>query len=189
MGITDFFKRKKKEESENKYDVTNIQVQDLDVGYVFEYDMQTWVVEAVYEYDWGDNYFTHEFRIFNGKERHFLGIEEEDGQLHLTLMNKVKVRSIMNTLPEQLIEDQKPPNEITYNQVSYYLEDTSSGYFNDIAKGDNWEEFRSWDFENPTGDLLLTIEQWDTDDFEASIGQKIEEYEISNILPQTNQNE
>ncbi len=179
MGITDFFRKKKKP----TYDITNIKVQDLDIGFVFDYNMTSWAVEAVYEYDWGDEYFTREFRVNNGNERHFLSLEDDEGELSLAMMQKVKVRSIKSFLPELLIEDQKPPKEIEYNGVVYYLEEEAAGYFNDIAKGDSWEEFRSWDFEDQEGKQLLCIEQWDTKDFEASIGVKVHAFEITNILP------
>ena len=52
MGFFDKFFNKKEEPS---YDSTNIRVQDLNVGFVFDYDMSTWEVQAAYEYDWGDN--------------------------------------------------------------------------------------------------------------------------------------
>lgn len=177
MGLFDFFKKK-----ESHYDSTNIRVQDLDVGFVFEYDLSTWIVEAIFEYDWGDNYFTREFKVSNGNETCFLGLEEDDG-VQLSLMKKKKIRAIASDLPETLMNNQKPPKKISFDGVDYYLEKESAGYFHDITKGDNWEEFRSWDFEDEEGKHLLCIEQWDEKEFEASIGISVKEFEISNILP------
>jgi hypothetical protein len=177
MGLFDFLKKK-----ESHYDSTNIRVHDLDVGFIFEYDLSTWVVEAIYEYDWGDNYFTREFKVSNGSETCFLGVEEDDG-IQLSLMKKKKVRAIATDLPETLMNKQQPPKKITCDGVDYYLEKESAGYFHDIAKGDNWEEFRSWDFEDEEGKHLLCIEQWDEKEFEAAIGISLKEFEISNILP------
>ena len=105
MGLFDFFKKK-----ESHYDSTNIRVHDLDVGFIFEYDLSTWVVEAIYEYDWGDNYFTREFKVSNGSETCFLGVEEDDG-IQLSLMKKKKVRAIATDLPETLMNKQQPPQE------------------------------------------------------------------------------
>ena len=180
MGLLDFFKKKEPYE-----DSTNIRVNDLDVGFVFEYDLSTWVVEAIFEYDWGDNYFTREFKVSDGSDIRFLGIEEDDG-LQLSLMEKKKVRAIQPDLNDILLSQQKPPKEIIYNGLTYYLEKESPGYFHDIAKGDIWEEFMSWDFEDEEGKNLICIEQWGEKEFEASVGIAIEEYEISNILPGEN---
>ncbi len=180
MGIFDIFKKK-----EPHYDSTNIQVKDLDVGFVFEYDLSTWEVQAIYEYDWGDNYFTREFKISDGSTTRFLSIEEDD-ELELSLTKKIKIRSLDANLMETLQDKQQPPKSIEYDGITYYLENEAPGYFHDIAKGDNWEEFRSWDFEDNDGVNILCIEQWDEKEFEASIGKKIKEFEISNILPSGN---
>ncbi|MCU4173676.1 DUF4178 domain-containing protein [Carboxylicivirga sp. N1Y90] len=177
MGLFDIFKKK-----EAHYDSTNIRVQDLDVGFVFEYDLSTWIVEAIMEYDWGDNYFTREFQINNGSETRFLGIEDDD-ELSISFMQKVKVRALQDDLTDILISRQQPPKKITYKGVVYFLEKESPGYFHNITKGGEWEEFRSWDFEDEDGKQLLCIEQWDEKEFEASIGLSLKEFEISNILP------
>ncbi|TAJ14527.1 DUF4178 domain-containing protein [Marinilabiliaceae bacterium JC017] len=177
MGLFDFFKKK-----EPHYDITNIRVHDLDVGFVFDYDLSTWVVEAMMEYDWGDNYFTREFQINNGTEIRFLGIEEDD-ELEISFMKKIKVRAIQEDLLEILIDRQEPPKKITHDGITYFLEKEAPGYFHNISKGDDWEEFRSWDFEDANGNHLLCIEQWEEKEFEASIGKRVKEFEISNILP------
>ncbi len=180
MGIFDIFKKK-----ESHYDSTNIQVKDLDVGFVFEYDLSTWEVQAIYEYDWGDNYFTREFKISDGTTTRFLSVEEDD-ELELSISQKIKIRTLDKSLLEILQDKQQPPKSIEYGGITYYLENEAPGYFHDIAKGDHWEEFRSWDFEDKDGENILCIEQWDEKEFEASIGKKIKEFEISNILPSGN---
>ncbi|GAF01424.1 DUF4178 domain-containing protein [Saccharicrinis fermentans] len=180
MGIFDIFKKK-----EPHYDSTNIRVQDLDVGFVFEYDLSTWEVQAIYEYDWGDDYFTREFKVSNGALTRYLAIEEDD-ELEISLSEKVKIRTLGVDLMSSLMERQKPPQTINYNGVSYLLEKEAPGYFHDIAKGDSWEEFRSWDFVDKEGKHILTIEQWGDKEFEASVGIILQEFEISNILPASN---
>lgn len=177
MGLFDFFKKK-----EVHYDSTNILVNDLDVGFVFEYDLSTWVVKAIMEYDWGNNYFTREFQVSNGTETRYLGIEDDD-ELIISFMQKVKVRALQDDLTDTLIVRQHPPQKINYKGITYMLEKEAAGYFHNITNGTEWEEFRSWDFEDETGEHLLCIEQWDEKEFEASIGRKINEFEISNILP------
>jgi len=184
MWFSDFFNffSSNKKNDEPHYDSTNIRVQDLDVGFVFEYNLSSWVVEAIYEYDWGDNYFTREFKINDGAESLFLSVEEDD-ELELSVTKKVKVRLLGDNILSYLQERQDAPKRITYQGINYTLEDSSTGYFHDIAKGDEWLEFRSWDYEDDKGENILCIEQWDDDEFEASVGKNIQEYEISDILP------
>ncbi len=177
MGLFDFFKKK-----EPGYDSTNIQLQDLDIGFVFDYDLSTWKVDAIMEYDWGNNYFSREFRVNNGSETCFLAIEEDD-EPDISFMRKVKLNALQEGLAFFMAENQQAPEKIEYKEVQYFMEEERPGYFRNITKGTEWEEFRSWHFEDETGELLLCIEQWDEKEFEASAGKSLKDFEITNILP------
>ncbi|RKE00165.1 DUF4178 domain-containing protein [Marinifilum flexuosum] len=178
MGLADFFKRKK----QPSYDSTNIRVTDLDVGFVFEYDLESWEVQACFEYDWGDNFFTQEFKIFNGTKTRFLSVEDDD-ELYLSVSEKIKTRQLGADVHESLLGNQKAPASFEYDGRKYFMDKESPGFYNDVAKGDEWVEFISWDYEDETGEYIVCIEQWDEQEFEASAGKRIKEFEISNILP------
>ena len=177
MGLFDLFKKNKPH-----YDITNIRVQDLDIGFVFDYNLEPWEVKALYEYDWGDNFFSREFKITNGSQTLFLAMEEDD-ELTLSISEKIKVGNLGANISQLLFNTQEPPNQINYKGVSYSLTKQAPGYFHDISAGDKWEEFNSWEFEDQTGENVLIIEQWGEREFEASVGKYISEFEISNILP------
>ncbi|HKJ40975.1 MAG TPA: DUF4178 domain-containing protein [Sunxiuqinia sp.] len=179
MGIFDRFRRKR---NTPYYDTTNIRVHDLDVGFVFDYDLSTWEVVEIYEYDWGDNYFTREFKVTDGNQTRFLSLEEDD-EVVLTLMKKIKVIALGEDVQSSLHNHQKPPVKFTYKDNEFLLDKEAPGYFHDISKGDSWEEFISWDFETQDGEATITIEQWGEQEFEASHGMFVKEFEISNILP------
>ena len=85
MGLFDRFKKKE----EPSYDPTNISVRDLDMGFVLDYDMKTWVVKGVYDYDWGDNFFTREYKIDSGEEQLFLSVEDDD-ELEIVFLRKIQ---------------------------------------------------------------------------------------------------
>ncbi len=182
MGLKDLFKKKK----EPDYDATDIRVTDIKLGFIFEYDLSTWEVVEEYEYDWGNNYFSKEFKIFNGTETKFLSLDEDD-ELYIAVTTKVKVRSVDEDLPEYIIEHEAPPKKITYNGTKFFQEEESPGYFRNVEDGeddDAWSEVVSWEYEDDN-DQVLTIEQWGDKEFEASFGKYIKEYEISNILPKS----
>ena len=182
MGLFDIFKKKPEE---THYDPTDIKVTDLEKGYLLDYDMETWTVKKMAEYDWGDNYFSREFTIESKGKIRYLSIEEDE-QLEIALFKKIKYRK----LGEDVIKYQKThgkfPNRITLGEVTYLFDEESAGYYRDVENED-WEELVSFDFENDAEDKFLTIEQWDEDDFEVSIGKKIKPFEISNILPVSQQ--
>ena len=178
MGIFDFFK---KIDTQRHYDPTNITIRDLGKGYIFEYAIETWTVTALFEYDWGDNYFTREFVIKNGTTEKFLHIED-DGGLVVTLSEKVKIRKLGEGVCNYLEAHQKPPKKIVYDNVHYFLDEKSPGYSKEIDAS-NWEELIAYNYLDEEEEKTLCIEQYDDETFEVSKGIIISELAISNILP------
>ncbi|MEL7004106.1 MAG: DUF4178 domain-containing protein [Bacteroidota bacterium] len=180
MGLFDFFKKK---EEAPRYDVTNLKVTDLDEGFIFDYDMKSWQVKEVYQYDWGKNNFSYEYKIDSGDEVLFLSLEDQ-GELILSLSKSIKVRVLGESIPEEIVKNQKPPDRLVYENETYYLDSDSAGYFNDMTAGnDDWEELISWEYFNKEGDKIISIVQWDERNFEASSGIMIKDFQISNIIP------
>lgn len=178
MGVFDFLKKKE----EPKYDVTNLSVKDLDQGFVFDYNLKSWVVREVYKYDWGKNIFTKEFKIDAGDEVAFLSVAD-NGELALSVTKTIKMQELGDGIREE-IRKKEAPDQLEYNGDKYYLDEDSAGYFNDVtAKSSDWEELVSYDYLNDEETLCLSITQWDERNFEASAGNVIQHYEISNITP------
>lgn len=178
MGIFDFFKKQKEE---RHFDPTNITIRDLAKGYIFELATETWTVTAMFEYDWGDNFFTREFVIKNGTTEKILHIED-DGGLVVTLSEKIKLRKLGDDVCDRLDSKGKPPKKISYDGIIYYLDEKSPGYCREIDS-DHWEELVSYDYLDEEEEKTLCIEQYGNHEFEASSGHIINESKISNILP------
>lgn len=180
MGMFDFFKKKEEKPS---YDPTNIKVTDLNKGFVFEYNLENWVVDAVYEYNWGNNYFSKEYKVSNGTEERFLSVDTDDG-VFITFTKKIKVRSIQEDLPEEILKNETPPRKLEYDGKTFYSDGEEIGEFRDLedtaAEG---AKFISWEYYDDDDKFVLCIEQWGDEDFEASYGVVLKEFEISNILP------
>ena len=179
MGIFDFLKNKK--EPEKHYDPLNIQVTDLEKGYLLEYDLETWTVTKMSEYDWGSNYFTREFNIETRGKLRFLHIENDD-QLVITLSEKLKFRKLENAVHNAIESTGKPPKKISHKNVDYFLDEESPGFYRNVENED-WEELISYSYLDEDEKKCLSIEQWGETSFEASIGTKIKPFDISNILP------
>lgn len=178
MGIFDRFRKK-----EPQYNATDIKVTDLSKNFIFDYDLSTWLVTATYEYDWGDNFFTREFKIENESETAFLNIEEDD-ELQISMTKKIKIRHIDEDLPEYITRNECPPKKLEYDGKIFFLNGENPGYFNNTeGEKESWIEFISWDYISKDEQYVLNIEQWGENKFEASYGKLIKEYEISNIYP------
>lgn len=183
MGVFDFFRKK---DTEPTYDVSNIRLTDLQVGFIFEYDLSTWEVQEAFTYDWGNEFFTSEFKISDGKRVFFLSVEDDD-EIFVSITEKIKVRMLGEDIPEFIAKNEKAPSKITYEGKDYFLESENPGYFQEQGSdADEWSELISWDYEDKAGESILCIERWGDFEFEAAIGKNIKEYEISNILPKKN---
>lgn len=181
MGLFDKFKKKE----EPHYDPNNLRIEDFRVGFMFDYDLKTWEIKEEYEYDWGDNYFTREYKIETSDDTAYLHIDHND-EGFMTLSRKLKVRSLGEEIPEEIIENKRPPKKILYESTEYFLDKESPGYFSDDPEDDDsWTEFISWDYYDSEGKLVACVEQWGAREFEASYGKVVEDYEITSILPGT----
>ncbi len=174
------FKKKKEEPS---YDVTDLKITDLDVGFIFDYDLKSWVVREKYEYDWGSNNFSHEYKVDSGDDVAFLSVED-DGNLNLSLVRSIKIRKIDEDVADEIVRNEKAPRMLHYDGDTYHLDSDSAGYFRDCGKKtEDWEELMAFEYYTEDEDKVLSITQWDEQTFEASAGVTLEPHQISNIIP------
>ena len=173
----DFFKKKKKLE----YDPTRIAILDVRKGWVFDYDLQTWEAVEEYEYDWGDDNFTHEFKIVSGQSTFFLHIENDD-EVFCTVTKKLNFAVLDYEIERKIERKGRPPKKIKLDNITYYREAERPGLFRNI-ESELWSEFISWDYYDEDEKRTLAIEQWGEHEFEASVGIVVPENAFTNILP------
>ena len=180
MGLFDIFKKKEQEPS---YDPSNITVHDLDFGFILEYDLKSWRVEEVYEYDWGNNHFSWEYMINSGDDRAFLHVSDNAGT-ELTLTREIKIRKLDEDLVDVIIKTEQAPSKLFWEGEKYFLDADSAGYCKDHSDNSNsWDELISYDYYNEDEDKIISITQWDERNFEAYAGKVLKNFEISNIIP------
>lgn len=174
-----FFDKLKKKKEEPDVDIT---LSKLKVGYILDYDLKTWEVTEHNKYDWGDDVYSYEWELKSGDDVFYLERDDEEDEVEWMLMQKVSLKSIDSGLSKYIRENEDPPDEINYNGTIYSLDDSGGGYF---CRGGGKEgaEFLFWDFLDKPEELILTIEQWSEERFEAAVGKYVEEYEFTNILP------
>ena len=178
MGLFDIFKKKE----EQAYDPTNLKITDLDVGFLVDYNLKSWEVKEVIEYDWGNNNYSAEYKLDSGDDVIFVEVEDDD-ELFINVNKKIKIRSIDEDLPERIVKKERPPKKLTYKGTKFFKDDESYGYHKNRAKKtDEWDELISWEYYDEEEKHMLCIEQWGDREFEASFGKVVKEFEFSNIL-------
>lgn len=174
-----FFKKKKKEEPH--YDPTNIGVMDIRRGFIFDFDGKTWEATEEYEYDWGENDFTYEFKVVSEDDTYFLYVEEDD-EIECIFSQKIPFPQLGEDVAATILKKERPPKKISFRGTTYYRDEESPGHFRDIMT-ETWTPFISWTYYDDAEEQVITIEQWGERDFEASAGIVVDPSKISNILP------
>jgi len=179
--VFSFLKDKFSKKEEKSYDdITDLTVKNLDVGFIFDYETETWQVTAKnrYETDEGE-YF--EMEIKSSSDVCFLEPGDED--LHTWLITKkIPIGKIGGNVRAHIKKEQDPPDTITYDGVEYYLDASTDGHFFKDCEGEG-DPFISWNFLDDSEKKQITIEQWGETEFEASTGLEVEEFRFMNILP------
>lgn len=171
---------KKKEEASEAIDPLDLTLSHLKPGFVLDYDLKTWQVTAHHYYDYEGNRID-EWELTCGDDMAYLEREEDD-DIAWVLTRKIRLSNIENNIRDHMRNNDDPPDELTYNGVTYYGESSAVGkYFKD-SEGAG-QEFVTWDYLDESEKLTLSIEQWGDDEYDASVGEIVEEYQFSNILP------
>ncbi len=149
---------------------------DLKIGYTFDYNLKTWIVEEVYHYKWGNNFTSKEYKIFSGDESAYLEVED-DGELKILFSKEIDLPlKSVDFLPYT-----DPTPSLSYNGKTY----TFNEKFESQARNDEdnyWESFYLWDYFDSNGEEFISIENWDGE-LDACHGHTVKELEISNITP------
>lgn len=177
-----FFKKKPEVPQEPHYDPLRIKVTDVRRGYLLDYDLKTWQATEEYEYDWGDNYFTYEFKLESGAEVRYLSVQEDGEEVTCWLMVPLRFSLLDASVEKAMLEHGKPPRNISYKGVEYYRDGEFPGYFRNIDD-EEFAPFVEWTYFDEQNTRVLSISQWEEGEFEASIGEVIPDRAFSNILP------
>jgi hypothetical protein len=173
MGLFNIFKKKD--------DSPSLGISDLKDGYTFEYDMQTWKVvsRATVFDDFGGGNLVWE--ITSGIESRLLSYNLDDEGIS-SVSKFFKIEEIKGDIRHHLTENEDPPEEIVYNDTTFYLESYNQCDYQLDGK-DEKKSFRYWEFVDEEEEYLLNLKQWGKTSFEATIGKYIEDFQIAKIIP------
>ncbi len=154
-------------------------------GFYLDYDLKTWEVTTFHRYDWGDGELTYEWQLTTFDESIYLEREPDDED-SWTVSRKCPIGKISQGLADRIVKEGDPPDQIVFEEETYYLNESGGGLFYKDGEGDDSQggkHFLKWDFVNDAEDKFISLEQWGEKEFQASTGIPAEEYQFSNILP------
>ena len=176
---------KKKEPEEEAIDpLKDLSLSGLKKGYYLDYDLKTWEVTAHNRYDY-DGDWTDEWELTSASEVRYLEREVDDEESWV-LYRKMPVSEIEEDVAAVIREDDDPPNVVTYGGESFDADSMEAGLFyreGGTNPGGQGKEFVAWSYMDAAEKRVLVIEQWGENEFAAAIGDVVEPYMFSDILP------
>ncbi len=179
MGFLDLFRKKRPDDSLDP--LVDLSLDQMMVGCVVDYDLKSWEVTARHYTDWGDNWRTDEWQLKSFDEVIYLE-KSEDDETEWSISRKIDFNLLDPQVKDSIISSDDPPQKIIFKEVTYHMTESSGGHFfkDGVAPG---QPMLAWDYEDDSGKSYLTIQQWGERDFEASLGEPVEDYQFTNILP------
>lgn len=161
--------------------MVDIALHDLAAGCMVDYDLKTWQVTARHYTQWGEGDRTDEWQLKSFDEVIYLERSEDD-EVDWSISRKISLNRLDPAVLKSIAASGDPPRFVNYEGVAYYLEETRGGHFFKDGSGSG-HPMLAWDFADDAGRRYLTIEQWGEEDFEVFLGECVEEYQFTNILP------
>lgn len=125
------------------------------------------------DYEW------HEIEAESARGKVWIEMEEDDGlQLSITL-KKLKLKDIGISKSELEEFRRNDEGEITYQNETYYFEESDRATFYHSGALNAGEEFEYWDFENNDGNKFISIEKWSDDSVDVSYSESVKDHQIT----------
>jgi hypothetical protein len=179
MGLKKWFGRgREDDESDSLVEFT---LSAMKVGYLVDYDMETWEVTAYNTYDYS-GFEAREWVIESSDKVVYLERSDSEGEVSWTLTESISLSQISEDVIEHTLRHDNPPKDLTYDGRSHRLMESGAGLFHESAEGPG-TSFISWTYSDESGRNVLFVTQYGERDFKSVAGEYVEEYQFTNILP------
>lgn len=182
MGLFDRFRRK--EEDPDLDPIHDLVLEKLEMGYLVDYDLQTWVVTDHSRYTYNDGRTAREWELTSGRDKRYLELAQGD-EGGWSLSKSIPMGAINSaaaaSIRDHILERENPPDEVSHKETTYYMEGSVGGY--QIPRAGGRLEMILWEFMDEDEESFLSIVQWSETEFTAVCGILVEDYQFSNILP------
>ena len=182
MGLKEWFGWGRDDEESDS--LVDYRLGAMKVGYLVDYDMETWEVKAYNTYDYS-GFETKEWVIETSDKLVYLERADSDGETAWTLTESISISQISEDVIEHTLRHEDPPNNLTYKGRNHRLMESGAGLFHENAAGPG-KSFISWTYRDDSDTNVLFVTQYGERDFKAVAGEYVEEYQFTNILPSGN---
>ena len=178
MGLRDrLFGSKAQEEAPDP--LADLVLAKLKVGYLVDYDMQTWQVTGYARYTFsGQDDPVEEWELTAADQQRYL--ELADGAWSLS--RKIAIDDISGDVRKHILDHDDPPKRVVFDSTEFRLDASYAGQMVANGSGPGADVIR-WEFVDGPETTFVGIEQWSETEFAAAAGFVVEDDQFSHILP------
>ena len=178
MGLTDrWFGRKPADDGPDP--LADLVLEKLKVGYLVDYDLDTWKVTGYCRYRFsGRDDDIEEWELTRSGEQRYL--ERADDAWSLS--RRIAIGDIAGDVRQHILDDEDPPERIVFEGAAYRLDASYAGHLFPDGAGAGESVIR-WEYVDEAETAFVGIEQWSETEFTAAAGRVVEDYQFTHILP------
>ncbi len=178
MGLRERLFGRKKSVDEVPDPLADLILEKLKVGYLVDYDLQTWRVTGYSRYRFSGVDDVEEWELSANGEQRYL---ERAGDAW-SLSSKVAIGDIVGDVRRHILDHEDPPGMIIFKGAAYRLDASYAGHLLPDGTGAGEPVIR-WEFVDEAETGFVGIEQWGESEFTAAAGAVVEDYQFTHILP------
>lgn len=178
MGLRERLFGRRKDADDAPDPLADLVLAKLRVGYLVDYDLQTWRVTGYSRYRFSGLDDLEEWELTAAGEQRYL---ERSGDAW-SLSRRIAVGDIAGDVRRHILKHEDPPGTIIFRGAAYRLDASYAGHLLPDGDGDGEPVIR-WEFLDEAETGFVGIEQWGETEFTAAAGSVVEEYQFTHILP------
>ena len=158
----------------------NHSVRDLQQGWILDYDLRSWEVTDVAQWNWENAGQDKEFTITDGVDTFYLGLSRVQERPY-GLFWEADYLSIPTSFRQRIGTRNQPPEEFAWQGKTYRFRDAGKARVSSLTE----DSFTVVNYLYETADRThaLSINNYGAMSYEAYAGKYLERFEIGNILP------
>ena len=165
------------------YDPVALTVENLQKGFMVDYDFKTWDVISEVQFDWLNGGSDRCFKLACDTKTFIVNLRKDGEHLYVVHFEPVSLYALDPKLEAEIKFRNKPSNIIQYKENSYYRETTKNGLFFVLKPQSTAKKVSAWEYFDDSREQLIRIENYGKDGVKAFTGKLVSPLDFSDILP------
>ncbi|MGB0525388.1 MAG: DUF4178 domain-containing protein [Flammeovirgaceae bacterium] len=169
-------------------DPYSITLESLKLGFLVDYQTETFETVNEFQYDWEDGSSEKLFKMrdMGGIDSFFLMIQREGSSLMVYKVQPVNIFALKEDLDREIAEFKRPSNIIRYQDVAYFREYSKTGLNFNMEKTNMKmppQEVIAWKYFDDIRKRIIRVEKHGENDFKAFVGEAVPQVQFNNVMP------